>query len=185
MAKENTRKLAEEFGIPIFNKPDSQDICFVPGGDYAAIVRKVRPNAVQDGEIVHIEDSRVVGKHNGIINFTIGQRRGLNIGGTPEPLYVIKLDAAKNRVYVGPDSALDSTSFQIRDVNWLTNKQANDMDVTVKIRSAHQPVPAIVKSNDNGAEVKLLQPQKSVTPGQACVMYDGERVLGGGWIVRD
>jgi tRNA-specific 2-thiouridylase len=184
MAKENTRKLAEEYGIPIFNKPDSQDICFVPDGDYASIVRKVRPNAISPGDIIHIEDSRVVGKHSGIINFTIGQRRGLNIGGTPEPLYVIKIDAEKNRIYVGPESALDSTTFKIRDVNWLTPIPGEPLDVTIKIRSAHQPVPAIITANENGAEVKLLQPQKSVTPGQACVMYEGERVLGGGWITR-
>lgn len=182
--KEKTRQLAEEYEIPIFNKPDSQDICFVPNGDYASIVQKLRPGAIDEGDIVHI-DGRVLGKHNGIINFTIGQRRGLHIGGMEEPIYVIKIDADKKQVLVGPESALESTSFNIRDVNWLGNKPNEEIEVQVKIRSTRPPVPAKVRATAAGAEVKLLMPEKAVSPGQACVIYDGERLLGGGWIVRN
>lgn len=183
MAKEKTRQLALEYGIDIHNKPDSQDICFVPDGNYAGIVQKLRPGAIDDGDIVHI-DGRLLGRHNGIINFTIGQRRGINIGGLKEPVYVVKIDAENKRVIVGPESALDSQSFKIRDVNWLIEKPSNLVDVTVKIRSTHQPFAAKIKPNGSSAEIILFTPQKSVTPGQACVLYDGERVLGGGWIVK-
>lgn len=181
--KEKTRALAEEYEIPIFNKPDSQDICFVPNGDYASIVQKLRPGAIDAGDIVHI-DGRVLGKHNGIINFTIGQRRGLHIGGMEEPIYVIKIDAEKKQVLVGPESALESASFNIRDVNWLGTKPDSEIEVAIKIRSTRPPVPGKVRATATGAEVKLLAPEKAVSPGQACVMYDGERLIGGGWITR-
>lgn len=181
--KEKTRQLAEEYGIPIFNKPDSQDICFVPDGNYASIVEKLRPGAIDEGDIVHI-DGRVLGKHNGIINFTIGQRRGIGVGGFDEPIYVVKIDAEKKQVIVGPESALESTSFNIRDVNWLGAKPEGTSEVVVKIRSTRPPVPARITPTSTGAVVTLLQPEKSVSPGQACVMYDGERVVGGGWITR-
>jgi len=183
MSKEKTRELAREFGIDIHNKPDSQDICFVPDGNYASIVQKLRPGAIDEGEIVHI-DGRVLGRHDGIINFTIGQRRGIGVGGLTEPIYVIKLDPENKRVYVGPESALESTTFKIRDVNWLIEKPQGAKDITVKIRSTHQPFPAKVLANGSTAEITLFTPQKSVTPGQACVLYDGERILGGGWIIR-
>ena len=183
LTKEKTRELARDFGIEIHNKPDSQDICFVPDGNYAKIVERLRPNALDEGEIVHL-DGRVLGKHNGIINFTIGQRKGLNIGGNPEPIYVVKIDAAKKQVIVGAEKDLESTKFKIRDVNWLIDNPESLGDVTVKIRSAHQPMPAKVRLDGTIAEITLLQPQKSVTPGQACVIYDGERVVGGGWITK-
>lgn len=183
MSKEDTRKLALEFGIAIHDKPDSQDICFVPNGDYASIVQKLRPGAIDAGEIVHI-DGRVLGKHDGIINFTIGQRKGINLGGLKEPVYVVKIEPETKRVIVGPESALSSQSFKIRDVNWLSDKPQAPLDAAVKIRSAHQPLKAKVIANGSTAEITFFTPQKSVTPGQACVIYDGERVLGGGWITR-
>lgn len=181
--KEKTRELAREFGIDIANKPDSQDICFVPNGDYASIVEKLRPGAIDDGEIVHI-DGRVLGKHDGIINFTIGQRRGVNIGGMKEPIYVVRIEPDTKRVIVGPESALASQNFKIRDVNWLTEMPSDEIEVAVKIRSTHKPLEAKITANGSTAEVVFFNPQKSVTPGQACVIYDGSRVLGGGWITR-
>jgi len=212
--KQKTRELAREYGISIHDKPDSQDICFVPNGDYASIVQKLRPAAAAEGEIVHI-DGRVLGKHNGIINFTIGQRRGINIGGLSQPVYVVKISPESKRVYVGPESALASQSFKIRDVNWLVDpynysplSQGEDgrglgdrnsnpplnpslkegkglaIDAAVKIRSTHQPLDAKIMANGSTTEIIFFTPQKSVTPGQACVIYDGERVLGGGWITR-
>ena len=181
--KEKTRKLAEEYEIPIYNKPDSQDICFVPDGNYASIVEKLRPGAIDAGDIVHI-DGRVLGRHNGIINFTIGQRRGLSIGGMEEPIYVVKIDPENKRVIVGPETALESTSFNIRDVNWLGLKPEGQIEAVVKIRSTRPPVPARITPTGSGAVVTLLQPEKSISPGQACVMYDGSRVMGGGWITR-
>ncbi|PIR33892.1 MAG: tRNA 2-thiouridine(34) synthase MnmA [Alphaproteobacteria bacterium CG11_big_fil_rev_8_21_14_0_20_44_7] len=224
MSKEETRKIAEEVGIEIYDKPDSQDICFVPNGDYASIVQKLRPGAIDDGEIVHM-DGRVLGKHNGIINFTIGQRRGIGIGGQEDPLYVVKIEPDTKRVIVGPESALESTKFKIRNVNWLVDNKCHPVFITgsspdcqdnsveagyrhkdgmttesfeaqVKIRSIMQPIPAKItpltsplsggiEGGGNSAEITLLAPHKAITPGQACVIYDGERVIGGGWIRRE
>lgn len=182
MTKEKTRELALAYGIDIHNKPDSQDICFVPDGDYAKIVEKLRPGSLGKGDIVHV-DGYTLGKHDGIINYTIGQRKGINIGGLKEPVYVVKLDPSSNTVFVGPESALRSTKFKIRDVNWLVEQPQNLDEVSIKIRSTHQPFAAKVKQDGPLAEITMLSEQKSVTPGQACVIYDGERVLGGGWIV--
>lgn len=181
--KEKTRQLALEYGIEIHNKPDSQDICFVPNGDYANIVQKLRPGAIDAGDIVHT-DGRLLGRHDGIINFTIGQRKGINIGGLAEPVYVVKIDPDTKQVIVGPESALRSQSFKIRDVNWFGKKPNAPFEAAVKIRSTHKPLNAKVVANGSTAEVIFFDPQKSVTPGQACVIYDGSRVLGGGWIIR-
>ncbi len=180
--KAETRKLAEESGIPIFDKPDSQDICFVPDGNYASIVQKLRPGAIEPGDIIHIESGKVLGRHEGVINFTIGQRRGIGVGGMGDPIYVVKLEPETRRVYVGPESALSSATFTIRNVNWLIEKPTTPIDVEVKVRSAMQPVAARASANGSTAEIKLFSPHKAVTPGQACVMYSGERVVGGGWI---
>lgn len=183
MKKEETRQLANEFGLAIADKPDSQDICFVPNGSYANVIERLRPGALDDGDITHI-NGEVLGRHNGIINYTLGQRKGLGIS-WPEPLYVIKIDASNNRVIVGPESALGSTSFKIRDVNWLDNNiPASGIEVSIKARSGHNGAEAIIIPLENNmANVQLKTPQRAITPGQACVMYSGSRVIGGGWIV--
>lgn len=186
MQKEQTRALAQKYGLLVADKPDSQDICFVPNGDYASVIAKIRPDAQEPGEIVHI-DGTVMGAHRGIIHYTVGQRRGLNIGGTAEPLYVVKIDAAKKRVIVGPKEALNKTRFAIKSVNWLDGAKlpAKTDEIRVKVRSAQPPIPAIAYGGANGeAEIELLQPYRGIAPGQACVLYDGNRVLGGGWITR-
>ncbi len=177
-SKAETRALAARFGLAVSDKPDSQDICFVPSGGYARVVEKLRPGACDPGDIMHM-DGRVLGRHEGIIHYTVGQRKGLG-GGSEEALYVVKLDADKKRVIVGPKSALLVHEFSIRDCNWLGS--AND--VTVKLRSMHKGVPARIERLDNRrARVILAEAEGAVSPGQACVAYDGEKVVGGGWIV--
>lgn len=183
--KEETRNLATKFGLLIADKPDSQDICFVPDGDYKKIITKLHPNASMPGKILHV-DGFEIGHHQGIINYTIGQRKGLGIA-FHEPLYVTKIDPGSNVIFVGPESMLESTEFIIKDINWLGPdlKEGRELDVTVKIRSAKPGSLAKIMKLDDNIKVRLLAPEKSVTPGQACVIYDGERVLGGGWITRD
>ena len=185
MPKTDVRKLAEEFGLIVADKPDSQDICFVPQGKYVDVVTRLRPEAQTPGEIVHI-DGTVLGTHNGIINYTVGQRRGLDVGGQNEPLYVVRLDAPASRVIVGPRSALGRSSVFVREINWL-DTPVNDnagLPVMVKLRSAAMPVAATYFPHPEGrGEVRLNEPYEGVAPGQACVMYDGPRVLGGGWIM--
>lgn len=190
MPKTETREAAARFDLPVADKPDSQDICFVPNGSYAQVVEKLRPEAVIPGDIVDT-DGRVIGQHEGIIHYTVGQRRGLGIGGRdPEsdPLYVIRLDAAAHRVVVGPKAALGRDRLRLSSVNWLGgDASANAGDgLAVKIRSTMEPVPAtIIRSPDGGAEVVFQDLQFGVSPGQACVIYAGDRVLGGGWIERE
>ncbi|MBN66250.1 MAG: tRNA 2-thiouridine(34) synthase MnmA [Rickettsiales bacterium] len=178
--KDETRKLAEKFGLAVADKPDSQDICFVPEGNYAKVIEKIRPDAMQPGDIMHI-DGRVLAQHKGIINYTVGQRRGLGFG-IGEPLYVLKLDAEKKRVIVGPREALGHTQFSIRELNWLDGERTAYEDVQVKVRSSQNPLPADVSISGDGADITLLQVYEGIAPGQACVVYDGDRVLGGGWI---
>lgn len=183
--KEHTRELAADYGLVVQDKPDSQDICFVPGGDYAAVIEKLRPGAAAPGDIVHL-DGTVLGQHEGIIHYTVGQRKGLKLS-SPEPLYVIRVDAEKKQVIVGGKDALSTRSFTVRDVNWLADETLLEQGVEalVKLRSAQNPVPATVKRSGQGmVEVTLHDPRMAVAPGQACVMYDGMRVLGGGWIGR-
>jgi len=180
-SKEETRALAARFGLTVADKPDSQDICFVPAGGYAKVIEKLRPGALESGEIVHM-DGTVLGRHDGIINYTVGQRKGLGIGGSEEPLFVIKLDAQNKRVIVGPKEALLIRSFIIRDANWLS-KIAPSTECTVKLRSMHPGSAATIECLDKGrALITLLDPQAAVSPGQACVAYTGDRMLGGGWI---
>lgn len=180
LRKEETRALAERFGLAVADKPDSQDICFVPTGGYASVIEKIRPGSVQPGEIVHV-DGRVLGAHSGIIHYTIGQRKGLG-GGSGEPLYVIKLDANQQRVVVGPRSALARQAFDIKELNWLDTLSPRE-GIRVKVRSAQPPVQAVITpSSDAYARIDLNMPYEGIAPGQACVVYDGERVLGGGWI---
>jgi tRNA-specific 2-thiouridylase len=169
----------------VASKPDSQDICFVPGGDYARIVEKLRPDAADPGEIVD-QAGTVLGRHQGIIHYTIGQRRGLNLGGG-DPLYVLRLDAAAKRVVVGPRAALGSLRVSVRDVNWLGGDRAEGSSIraAVKVRSTRPPAPATITfAAGNCAVVELDAPEEAVAPGQACVFYDDDRVLGGGFITR-
>lgn len=181
-SKDETRALAAQFGLQVADKPDSQDICFVPTGGYAGVIEKLHPGAAEPGEIVHVDGTHL-GAHDGIIHYTVGQRKGLGIGGTEEPLYVIKLDAPRKRVIVGPKEALLKDKIILRDVNWLADDLAQAEKVMVKLRSAQAAVPAIIGPLAGGrALVQLEQPQAGVAPGQACVAYSGERMLGGGWI---
>jgi tRNA-uridine 2-sulfurtransferase len=181
--KNETRALAEKFGLAVAEKPDSQDICFVPTGGYAAVVEKLRPGAIDPGEIVHL-DGTVLGQHEGIIHYTVGQRRGIGIGGG-DPLYVIRLDPDKKQVIVGPKEALLTQEFSIGEVNWLGEKAVPEegLPITVKLRSAAPPVEAVLFTDGKKGRVRLSPPQGGVAPGQACVFYSGERMLGGGWIL--
>lgn len=182
-SKDETRKIAAEFGLLVADKPDSQDICFVPDGDYASVINKYRPGALDRGDIIHVNGHKL-GEHEGIINFTIGQRRGLGIS-NPDPLYVIKIIPETKQVVVGPAEVLHKSQFLIKDVNWLGSFQDRPLKVEVKVRSNHSVVPAKIKLLANKmAEVSLLYPEKAITPGQACVVYQDERVLGGGWITN-
>ncbi|MBL6931709.1 MAG: tRNA 2-thiouridine(34) synthase MnmA [Rhodospirillales bacterium] len=184
--KDATRELAREYGLPVASKPDSQDICFVPEGSYKDVVRKLRPDAMIEGDIVDL-DGNILGHHSGIINFTVGQRKGLGIS-APDPLYVIRLDPLTAQVIVGPEEALKRQSLTINNLNWLGagDIPPSGIKVQVKLRSTQPPMPATVKPmNDGTAAVLLDEPQGAVSPGQACVFYDGERVLGGGWIIRE
>lgn len=183
MHKDQTRALAEKYGLAVADKPDSQDICFVPEGGYASVIEKMRPDAAESGDIVHI-DGTVLGQHEGIIHYTVGQRRGLGLG-HHDPLYVIKLDADKKRVIVGPKEALNHTRFTIREINWLEGDRLPDRreDIVVKMRSLQEPVAATAYRGEDGqAVIELYEAHAGIAPGQACVMYDGDRVLGGGWI---
>jgi len=186
-SKAETRALAARFGLDIADKPDSQDICFVPEGNYAAVIEKLRPGAAEPGEIVDRE-GRVLGRHDGIVHFTVGQRRGLGIGGGA-PLYVLRLEPETRRVVVGPRAALGAREISLGAVNWLGEGAFEDAPgdghaVRVRIRSARAPVPARARPTGQGAAVTLEDPEEGVAPGQACVFYapDGSRVLGGGWI---
>lgn len=185
MRKDETRALAERFGLPNAAKPDSQDICFVPTGGYAQVIEKLRPGAGEAGDIIHI-DGRVLGQHQGIIHYTVGQRKGLGIGGEGggDPLYVVKLDAERKHVVVGPKSALAHTRFTLAEVNWLSDAVSLD-SVKVKMRSMQVPVQASAMLQGNRVVITLEDPYEGIAPGQACVLYEGERVLGGGWITRE
>ena len=188
-SKAETRALAAKHGLPVADKPDSQDICFVPDGNYAGVIEKLRPGAAEPGDIVHA-DGRVLGTHEGVIHYTIGQRRGLGIGGLDEPLYVVKLDVDAKQVVVGPKSMLATRTVPVREINWLGDMpfdSRSSWDVSVKIRSTKPPVEAVLRPlSATEAEVDLLSPEEGVSPGQACVFYEtgGTRVFGGGWIWR-
>jgi tRNA-uridine 2-sulfurtransferase len=175
MPKPEVRKVAAEIGLGVAVKPDSQDICFVPDGDYARMVKKLRPEAATEGDIVDLS-GRVLGRHKGLIHFTVGQRKGLEIGGQPEPLYVVRLNAARGEVVVGPRRALAVASARLSEVNWLGGGYSGP--VTAKVRSLAKPVPARL----DGDRLVFVQAEYGVSPGQAAVLYAGDRVLGGGWI---
>ena len=188
-SKSETRKLAQKYGLSVAQKPDSQDICFVPDGDYAKLVRQIKPQALRPGKIVDLE-GHVLGEHEGISNFTIGQRRRLGINGFTEPLYVVRIDSTKAEVVVGPRSSLNTYDFEISNVNWLGDRpfeKTETFNVNVKVRSARSPTPAIVIPLGNSkAKIQLVDPELAVSPGQACVFYsqDSSRVFGGGWISK-
>jgi tRNA-specific 2-thiouridylase len=175
MPKPQVRAIAQELGLVVAMKPDSQDICFVPDGDYASVVRKIRPDADTGGDIVHL-DGRVLGQHKGMIHYTVGQRKGLDVGGQPVPLYVIRLNRQTRQVIVGPRAALAVEAARVVDGNWLGNVQGRP--VLAKVRSMAKPVPAAL----DGEWLRFDVSEYGVAPGQAAVLYDGDRVLGGAWI---
>ncbi|MBO6759165.1 MAG: tRNA 2-thiouridine(34) synthase MnmA [Roseibium sp.] len=187
MPKSKVRALAAEFGLSVAGKPDSQDICFVPNGDYAEVIRKLRPNAAEPGDIVHM-DGRVLGRHEGIIHFTIGQRRGIGVA-TGDPLYVVRLDADERRVIVGPRTALATKTILLRELNWIGDQpldEGEEIPLYAKVRSTRPPAPATLRMLGGKAFVDLASGETGVAPGQACVFFDSDdetaRVLGGGWI---
>jgi tRNA-specific 2-thiouridylase len=193
LTKDETRQIAEELGLSIAQKPDSQDICFVPKGHYSSIVEKLRPEAAQPGEIVHI-DGRVMGEHKGILHYTVGQRRGLGIA-AGEPLYVVRLDARSHQVVVGPRQALQTFEVPLRTINWLGDTgldellQQGPLKCFARVRSARAPQEAMLTQDQQGrVYAHLLEGENGVAPGQACVLYESNeastRVLGGGWIDR-
>jgi tRNA-specific 2-thiouridylase len=190
LPKSETRALAERFDLPVAEKPDSQDICFVPNGDYASVVQKLRPESGEPGDIVDMTGA-VVGRHDGIIRFTVGQRRGLalgeRVGTVNDPLYVVRLEPETRRVVVGPRSALGRSEIALHDVNWIGPAFSGAQPVQVRVRSSQVLRPATVELSEKGAIVRFDEPEIGVSPGQACVIYDGasgSRVLGGGFISR-
>ncbi|MXP10938.1 tRNA 2-thiouridine(34) synthase MnmA [Pseudoblastomonas halimionae] len=183
LPKQDVRALAEEAGLVVANKPDSQDICFVPDGDYARVVRKVRPDAEDTGPIVHAETGEELGTHRGVIHYTVGQRRGLEIGGQAEPLYVVRIDAEKRAVVVGPKRLLGVAAARIIETNRIG--PVPEAPLTAKVRSLSKPVPVTLDGplGDGAAvSIRFETPEYGVAPGQAAVIYAGDRVIGGGWI---
>jgi tRNA-specific 2-thiouridylase len=191
LSKPQVRAIAEEMGLTVAAKQDSQDICFVPQGKYSDIIAKLRPGAAAPGDIVHI-DGRVLGRHEGILRYTVGQRRGIGVA-AGEPLYVVHLDAEHSRVVVGPREALETHSLLLRQVNWLGDMPleaipAEGIELFAKVRSTRPPRPAVLTWSGGAARVELADGETGVAPGQACALYTGEgeeaRVLGGGFIER-
>ena len=186
MQKKETRKIASKLKLNVADKPDSQDICFVPNGNYASVIKKFRPESFQKGNILDIEGN-IVGKHDGIINFTIGQRKGIGIA-YKEPLYVININAITNEVIVGNRVALAIKKIYLKNLNLLSDVEEYNNNLFIKVRSTGRLVKAKVNLNDTGAEVNLDELETGISPGQACVFYSknqfGDKVLGGGWIVK-
>ena len=186
MLKDETRSIAKELDLNVADKPDSQDICFVPSGDYASVIRKFRPDSLKKGNIKNL-DGKVIGVHDGIINFTIGQRKGIKVSNS-EPLYVIKINSEKNEIVVGPKEKLGKKNININNLNLLVDKKQLSKNILVKVRSTGKLLDASVNfKDDNSAEVNLKDFEDGISPGQACVFYDldkqGHKVLGGGWII--
>ena len=190
--KKTTRQHGERLGLKIADKPDSQDICFVPNGSYGDLVTKLRPDSVKAGDIIHV-NGEILGQHHGIVHYTIGQRKRIGIGGrsdNTDPLYVVKIDADNNTIIVGEKSHLGVHKILLHHVNWLGDKklslEKDGISCTVKYRSMMRPVPARVVANDIGDVMVIFDHAEfGVSPGQACVFYDNNRVLGGGWIVKN
>ena len=186
-SKDATRALAAKYDLSVADKPDSQDICFVPDGDYASVIRKLRPEAAAPGDIVDV-DGIVLAHHDGVINYTIGQRRGLGIGGLEDPLYVVKLDADKKQVVVGPKSMLATRIVPLKEINWLGDEPIMSREewvVGVRVRSTRPPTEAVIRPiSETEATVELVAAEQGISPGQACLFYDRDssRIFGGGWI---
>jgi len=176
LPKDEVRRIAAQLGLEVAGKPDSQDICFVPDGDYAGLVKRLRPETELPGDIVDLE-GRVLGRHRGVVHFTVGQRRGIEIGGQKEPLYVVRIDPEQARIVVGPRRALAVNAMRVAEWNWLGEDQR---EVSVKVRSLAPAVPA----ERDREWVRFAKPELGVAPGQAAVLYDGTRLLGGGWIAE-
>jgi len=176
LPKDEVRRIAAELELEVAAKPDSQDICFVPDGDYASLVKRIKPETEAAGEIVDLE-GRVLGRHRGVIHFTVGQRRGIEIGGQKEPFYVVRIEPDERRIVVGPRRALAVDAMSIGEWNWIAEDQR---EISVKVRSLAPAVPA----SREGDWIRFAQPEYGVAPGQAAVAYDGDRLLGGGWIAK-
>ncbi|WJS99176.1 tRNA 2-thiouridine(34) synthase MnmA [Novosphingobium humi] len=184
MPKTQVRELADHFGLKVAAKPDSQDICFVPEGDYASVVRKIRPEGERPGDIVHAQTGAVLGHHRGVIHYTVGQRRGLEIGGLPEPVYVVGIDAPGARVLVGPRAMLAVSAARIVETNRI-GPVPEGAALTAKVRSLAKPVPVVLDGPLGGGAdttIRFASPEYGVAPGQAAVIYADDRVIGGGWI---
>ena len=185
LPKDEVRRIAGEFGLRVAAKPDSQDICFVPDGDYARIVRSLRPEGARPGRIVHAETGEALGEHAGVIHYTVGQRRGLEIGGQAEPLYVVGLDAEAAEVRIGPRRMLAVSAAHLAETNRIG--PLPDAPLTAKVRSMAKPVPVVLEGplgNGEVTTIRFAEPEFGVAPGQAAVLYAGDRVVGGGWIER-
>ena len=184
--KSETRAIAEKLKLNVATKPDSQDICFVPNGDYASVIKKFRPESFKPGKIIDIEGNQI-GDHEGIINYTIGQRKGIKIASN-NPLYVVNIDADKNTIVVGNKDCLEVKQIKLRDLNILGSKKEFNEEINIKVRSTGRLLKARVNFLENSAEVKILDQETGISPGQACVFYSkdkiGDKVLGGGWIHR-
>ncbi len=186
MMKNETREIAKKLDLNVANKPDSQDICFVPNGDYVSVIQKFRPDAFQKGNIKNL-DGKVIGVHEGIVNFTIGQRKGIKIS-SKDPLYVLEINSNKNEIIVGPKEKLIKRNIKLRDINILSDKKNFDDKIFVKIRSTGKLIKSKLSLNKNEGTVELMEDEYGISPGQACVFYQkddkGDRLLGGGWIVN-
>ena len=185
MLKDKTRDIAKKLDLNVADKPDSQDICFVPNGDYASVIQKFRPDSFQKGNIKNL-DGKVIGVHDCIINFTIGQRKGIKISGK-EPLYVLKINSGNNEIIVGPKEKLGKQKISLKEINLLTSNTDLDKNIFVKVRSTGNLLEAKIDlNNDKTGFVNLVYPEEGISPGQACVFYSkdqvGYKVLGGGWI---
>ena len=184
--KQETRNIANKLSLNVADKPDSQDICFVPNGDYSSVIKKFRPESFKAGDILDL-DGKKLGEHEGIINYTVGQRKGIKISNT-DPLYVINIDSEKNRIIVGPKESLIIQNLQLRNLNLLCSKKDFDQIISIKVRSTGKLLKAKIKINDNVANVKIIDGEAGISPGQACVFYSkdnhGDKLLGGGWIYK-
>ena len=182
--KSETRLIAEKLNLNVANKPDSQDICFVPNGDYASVIKKFRPESFKPGKILNI-DGKHIGEHDGIINYTIGQRKGIKISNN-NPLYVVNIDADANTIIVGDKECLQVEEIKLKDLNILGSKKEFNEIINIKVRSTGRLLKAKIKISENIADVKILDKETGISPGQACVFYSkdhhGDKLLGGGWI---
>jgi len=186
LKKDETRKIANELNLNVADKPDSQDICFVPNGDYASVIEKIKPDSLKKGNIKDL-NGKVIGVHDGIIHYTIGQRKGIRIA-NQEPLYVIEINSKKNEIFVGPKKFLIQREIKLKDLNLLVNNDEFDSNIFVKVRSTGKLINANIKIEKDKAKVNLLEDEYGISPGQACVFYsknqEGYKVLGGGWIYK-